>query len=906
MSKKLSIIILSVLFIGCGTGLNSRWGNFTAYYNTYYNAKKSYQSGLKQVLDAKTNYNPQQPIHILEVPINAGTREFDKAIEKGAEILRKHGDTKWVDNSLLLIGKSYFFKSEFFSADQKFQELAVRTDDEKVIQESVLWRARVLLEMELYGQGIQYINEQLTDREGNWDPKKEAELQLILAEYHVVQENWNLAITALKDALPSVSSKKYKERGYFLLGQLQERVENYREAFRAYNMVQNFYADYDLQYLALRKTAETARFLGDSDTALATFKSMVRDDKNTEFKSELDYEIAKTHQQKEEYTTAESIYKSILQDVRLKPSNETKALSYYGLAEIYRYGFNDFKMAAAYYDTSSRQNASLEKLPETFDASELAISFGEYTRIKNQIHLKDSLLWVSELPKVELDSLIAKIKKQKLKELEEAKRNQEQQQNTLVNLNANPQNQENTGNNGFLNVNSPSMQQNARTQFIAIWGNRPLVDNWRVQELIQTAAASTITENSNGDIQQNQTSNFQSFNTGVDLSQVPFQEEQKEQMNAELATLNYELGNLFYISLGMPDSAAIYFTEVINSYPNSDEIPVSYYSLSEIQALNGDLELAKQTAKSLIDKYPSSRYAERLSVKYDIENNVDLKADEQTITQRFNDLQNDTTLSLVERAEMVTELALKNTDNIDAASILYEGIKLYMLLGKQDSLYKQQYTNWIKTHQKYNDDKKALADFKATVRESLNDTTLSETKRQNLQAQLDSTITEPDFRSIFPFYGESWESARININLFLVNFKNSPLVKKVTVLKNELEKPTEIVPESVDGTEVEIPAEESLVLSCFEIEPVPEVRGGIDSFLDNIPEIDSDIGEIVYTLTINQRGIVEDFKLKTELADDNVKEIFDTAITEDLTFEPIIVNGEAISVTCNYTFPLNK
>lgn len=906
MRKKISILFFCILFIGCGTGLKSRWGNFTAYYNTYYNAKKSYEAGLKQVLNAKSNYNPQQPIRIHEVPINAGAREFDKAIEKGAEILRKHGDTKWVDNSLLLIGQSYFFKGEYFSADQKFQELVVRTDDESLMQESVLWRARLLLEMELFGQGIQYINEELNEREGDWDAKKKAELKVILAEYQVVQENWGNAIEQLVEALPTLSSKKYKERGYFLLGQLYEKQGDYREAFKAYNTVQNHHTDYDLQYLSLRKTAETARLLDDSDTALATFNKMVRDDKNTAFKSELDYEIAKTHQQKGEFKKAETIYKSILRNNIERPNNETKALSYNGLAEIYRYGYNDFKMASAYYDTASRQNASLEKLPETFNATELSISFGEYTRIKNQLYLKDSLLWVSELPKQELDSLVAKIKKQKLKELEAARRNQEQQQNTLVNLSANNQTETNTGNNGFLNVNSPSLQQNARTQFLAVWGNRPLVDNWRVQQLIQSATATEITQNLNGNTVTTQLNDFQSFNTGVDLSAVPFLEEQKIEMKAELATLKYELGNLFYISLGMPDSAAIYFEDVINNYPTSKEVPVSYYSLSEIQAAYGDVESAKNTAFQLIDKYPSSRYAYRLSEKYDIENDVDLEKDELSIKDQYQILQTDTTLTQLQKAEKTTELALQNAQNLDAANILYEGIKQYMVLGKSDSLYKENYSLWMNSKIDFKQKKELFISHKDSLRKMLNDTTLTENLRNKYQSEIDSTLSEPDISSLFPYYGENWESARININLFLANFKNSPLIKTVNLLKQELEKPKVIAPVADVGPEAELQTNTREVLACSELEQVPQIRGGLDAFLEPISPIQTDLNELVYLLVINQRGIVESFTLQTEVIDFNVKDMFDSSIEERLTFEPILKDGESISVTCNYSFPLNN
>ncbi|MEX2362799.1 MAG: hypothetical protein WD597_04210, partial [Balneolaceae bacterium] len=117
--------------------MQSNWRNFNAYYNTFYNAKESYNAGLKKNLGQPRDYNPLQPIRIHEKPVNAGVQEFDKAIEKGADVLRKYEDSKWVDDALELIGKSYYFKQEYFSADQKFKELFVTSNNPKLEQEAL-------------------------------------------------------------------------------------------------------------------------------------------------------------------------------------------------------------------------------------------------------------------------------------------------------------------------------------------------------------------------------------------------------------------------------------------------------------------------------------------------------------------------------------------------------------------------------------------------------------------------------------------------------------------------------------------------------------------------------------------------------------------------------------------------
>lgn len=901
MQKKITLLLITVLFIGCGTGLKSSWGNFTAYYNTYYNAKKNYKTGLDKVLNANVVYNPQQPIRIHEVPINAGVQDFDKAIEKGAEILRKHKNSKWVDNSLNLIGKSYYFKKDYFSADQKFQELALTTKDESLIQESILWRSRVLLEMELYGQGIQYIIQELNDREGVWNPNNEAELKVILAEYYVVQENWEDAILELNESLPRLRSKKYRERGYFLLGQLYERTDNYREAFQAYTKVEDYYFDYNLQYLALRKSAETARILGDNESSLDTFTKMMKDDKNTEFKTELDYEIARTYQERKEYRNAEGIYKNILKNTIDRPTSETKALVYNGLAEVYRFGYDNFEMAAAYYDTSSRQNAAIQKLPESYNAPELAKSFGEYARLKNELNYRDSLLWVSNLSQPRLDSLIAEIKKKKLKEIEAAKKNQEQQQNTLVNVSNSQESATNESGNGFLNVNSPTVQNNARTQFIAIWGDRPLVDNWRVQELIRASGLSQQSENGAEVVQQRRT--VTTIETSVDLSEVPFEPEQKVEANQLIASLKYELGNLFFISLEMPDSAANYFKDVILNHPTSNNVVISYYSLSEIQSSLGMEDEAIKNAKILIDKFPNSRYALRLADKYGIETDQKVSDEVLSLKLQYQVIKQDTALTKSELADESTKLALENAKNIESVAILFEATQSYIELAKDSSTYSEKFEKWNLEKKMWQQEKTVFKQVQDSAKIAIKDTSLTEDQRIGFQSLMDSSLVAPDFKSSFPYYGDYWDKARINIDLFITSYRNSELIPRMKALKAELEKPIEQEPVIVQIPEVEVKPETS-DLSCNELESKPQIRGGIDAFIAGIGPFDSEIEEIIYKISINQRGAIEEFELISQVQDENVVGAFNEAIEYSLTFDPVLINGEAVKVQCNFTFPV--
>ena len=119
---KYSLLLLfgTLVLTGCKTPLKQGWHNFNAYFNTYYNANLNFERGLEKNRNQKPELNPERPIRIHPPPNRAGQTEFDNAIDKGAKILRDHEQSKFVDDALLLIGRAYFYQSEFYNAEQKF------------------------------------------------------------------------------------------------------------------------------------------------------------------------------------------------------------------------------------------------------------------------------------------------------------------------------------------------------------------------------------------------------------------------------------------------------------------------------------------------------------------------------------------------------------------------------------------------------------------------------------------------------------------------------------------------------------------------------------------------------------------------------------------------------------------
>lgn len=909
MRRLLFGISLLIIMTGCKTSFQSKWKNFNAYYNTYYNAQKSYQSGLQKNLGQQREYNPLQPIRIHPKPVNAGAQDFDKAIQKGADVLRRYEETKWVDDAIGLIGKSYYFRQEYFSADQKFKELFVTTQNPDMQQKSILWQGRVLLDMELYNQGIAFLSEQLTLLEGDWNERYRAEAKALLAQHYVKVENWQVAANVLSEALPNLEKKEYRERGYFLLGQIYERLGNAEAAFDAYNRVQNHYVEYRIQYLSQRKKAEVARNLGRNEVAYQIFDDMVRDDKNLEYKAELDFELARTEHERQNYKRAVKLYNNVLHNNLRQPAPDVAARAYYGLAEIHRFAYDDFEKAAAYYDSAAQKNVSREKLPEDFQAKELAESFGNYARFKSQIALQDSLLKLGRLSPEAFDSVLVELRQKKIAELERLKEQQEQQQNQLVTVNRGEEESNASSNmsNGFLNSNNPVLQENLRQQFYAIWGDRPLADNWRVESMIDYSAIANETTNTEDG--PGGTSGKQQASVKIDLSAVPFTVQEQDSVQQLVASYEYQLGNLFFLSLNMPDSATYYFKKAIENPSRENINTVSLYSLSELYSIQENEEEARYYAQSLIDEYPETEYARRVSEKFDIPLTIEEKKKSSNPFETYNEIIAQDSLAHVEKARMLQTLSLQNTTHQIAPKALYEAIQHYMSAGKDNPEYKAKISEWVNKNENWSQKVENLEAEKDSARNALKDSTITDEKSRNLQAVLDSTLSKPDFSKSFPYEGLMWDSARAVVDTFLVIFKESGFTGKVNKLKKELALPAAEV-KDVQPAEQPKPVAEAGeakegYISCQSINAKLTIRGGMQAFLDKvkIPE-NPEIEEITYLFRVNQRGIVDEFVLETEEAPSEVVSAFEQAVESGLSFEPVLSEGQAVSVECEIKFPV--
>ncbi len=918
MKKIVPLTVLVFLLAGCGS-LKQGWNNFTAYYNTFYNAKKFYNRGLDKNQAQVPDINPLQPIRVHPSPTDAGLDDFEKAIEKGGAILRSHDDSKYVAPALFIIGKSYYYRSEFFAALEKFQELETIASGEDR-NRAIIWEGLTYREMTNFADGIELLEFELNEQE-NWTPETLANARVVLAELHVALENWETASQYLEDAMSALQDHEKKARAFFLLGQVFERMDDVNRALFAYRQVSTLRTSFDLAFNGTRKEAQMSRQVGNYDYAVQVYQSIRRDDKFIDYRADLQYEIARTLQLKGDHNAAIQNYDEVLSARAQPPSNQTRAKTYYALGEIYRDHRHNLKLAAAYFDSAASQRVEPALISDDFDARELADSFGEYVSIKQSISEKDSLLNLAAMEPEELDRFVEELRQKELKKMEQELEQMQQQRNQMLVVDREQEiiDADEVTEYGFLNIESPTRLADASLQFQAVWGDRPLTDNWRRRAAVsgsrfdQVSEAEEETSLANG-------SNLSAtgIQPAIDLSAIPFEEEEKQQMKTEIEALQYRLGNVFFLSLEMPDSARTYYRKVIDSGYDKNLVTKSLYSLAELELLSGNREEAIKWYERLTEKNNGSQYAGRIAERLGLEPEIDQQESETGLQPENNIVLQVDSLNSLTESEQTADL-IKLADSSGGEEIrpylLFNAAKNYMTVAKNQPGFKEEIENWFRKQQKIEEKREEFRELQDSSRVMLSDSSLTEEQQQYWQQIADSSFSKPEISAEFPFEGAYWDSTRSLLQEIENQYATSTIMPQVQILRETLAAPTsdssatEEIPRQETETDPRAFEEERTASyqRCGEAGVSVDLEGGIERFMNSLsyPSWTEDVtmrGELEYLFNIGPDGSIRSYEQLSRMDRSGIPQSVENGFETSLKFTPP-PSGE--SVQCTVVFPID-
>ena len=113
-SQLIILITISLSSYNCGV-----WGNFTTYFNLYYDASVIFGQAEEDIKSHETDIF-SEGIDTVSTSTNV---LLDKVEEKCSQILQFHAESNYIDNSLFMVGKCFYYQGSYRKALRKFEEL---------------------------------------------------------------------------------------------------------------------------------------------------------------------------------------------------------------------------------------------------------------------------------------------------------------------------------------------------------------------------------------------------------------------------------------------------------------------------------------------------------------------------------------------------------------------------------------------------------------------------------------------------------------------------------------------------------------------------------------------------------------------------------------------------------------
>ena len=155
--------------------LSKTYHNTTARYNGYFLAKEklnAIEQGL--VKDMQYDYNQVLPIYprIDSTVAKALAPELEDVIKKASFPIQYHKNSKWIDNSYILIGQANFYQLNFGEAARTFKYVnsISKNDDDR--HHALVWLMRTFLQMSEL-DNAQQVSEYLRKERLNKDNARE-------------------------------------------------------------------------------------------------------------------------------------------------------------------------------------------------------------------------------------------------------------------------------------------------------------------------------------------------------------------------------------------------------------------------------------------------------------------------------------------------------------------------------------------------------------------------------------------------------------------------------------------------------------------------------------------------------------------------------------------------------------
>ena len=584
--------------------------------------------------------------------VRATRADLNDIIKKASLPIQHRAGSDWTDDAYLLVGWSRFYKMEFDDAILTFKYVNSTSRDPFAKQEALIGLMRTFLITKQLDNAKAVSD--LLDKEVGL-PRDARELFLARTDYYLQTEEPVKAIAQLEKAVPLTPVKNERSRSRFILAQLYQQQGQDKEATAQLNNILKHNPPYELDFQSKLLLGQVSDLDQQSKERLDKyFAALLKDPKNKEYRDKIYYEMARVAYRQQKYSDALGLLRTAAKVPTASKSQ--KGYTYLLAGRIYYENLHKYQLAAAYYDSTTQ--AMPKENPLYAATMERAGILKEFAKQYTIIETQDSLQTLAKLPAAELDQRLstyaaAELEVKRLaaaKALAAQKVLAQKQQADASRISSSPSalsgSQRDISNPNAFDAttavasgagwyfDNPTSLSTARAEFIRVWGDRRLQDNWRTT----LTPSSSPNAPQNGGAPVSVTGNDQTrVNGGTSASgsvapplaadplaeqnalaakyrqDIPDTPAKLQASNQQVEAAMYELGGIYKEQLREKLRGYETYVGEVARYPRGEHAPDADYLLYLYYKDLPDPARAAQYAAALQREFPTSTYAKLIA-----------------------------------------------------------------------------------------------------------------------------------------------------------------------------------------------------------------------------------------------------------------------------------------------------
>lgn len=476
-------------------------------------------------------------------------------------------------------------------------------------REGQLWLAKTMIERD-NNEGAKRLLEDL-ENYANFTPELQSEFHAVKAYYYFKLKEYEDALPEIEKASEYSVDNILKARMAFITAQLHQINKNNEAALQYFQLAKKFNTDPEMEFFAALNIAMNAS--GSPQKAKENLEKMLNDEKNEIYADQIYHALGVLELETGQQEEAIALF---LKALETSQNSSRNLETFLVLAELY-FDNEDFVAAKDYYQKALGAMSNLDvRYSEVKAMNE---NLDEIAKNINIINLQDSLLKLSEMSPEELKEVAAL---QKAKSIEEANAAEEEEPDNNPMLQGRNGNRKlNTlGRTGISNL-TVSLQSSffaydekalarGKRDFERKWGDRPLSDNWRRQEAIANLPIASLEEEV---IEEVPIPLLTDDEVADIIGTLPTSPEAKISAGLKIQEAMFNLGVLYRNKLSNNEATIRILKELLDRFPKNNYEPEAMYFLYIAYTDIGNNSQAGYYKRSIIAKFPGSKFAEVLT-----------------------------------------------------------------------------------------------------------------------------------------------------------------------------------------------------------------------------------------------------------------------------------------------------